>query len=299
MTPIQASAGLGDAVQLLAGRLVVVEALANDAGVPVLVHTLDGAVELVNDEAAALFGMSAAEALSKGFAQWADPAWAQERLTVIARVGRSGVPVRMIGLVRGVLVRSTYRQLQPDAKGAVRVLCVMARHHTAEPGFAAGLPGVEAVKAHDLGALAVLSARELGILRLIGQGMSNEEIGKALHRSPRTVQWHRMMLGIKLKAGSRVELARIAFDAGLSGFTDDDLQNLAHRRGGGRAESPHAEAPDDSESPDHSSRPHAAPLSGHAGHSQHPPHPHLAPHALSPAARAGRNSHDHTQPPNA
>ncbi|MBA4028868.1 MAG: hypothetical protein C0475_07000 [Planctomyces sp.] len=168
--------------------------------------------------------MSAAEALSKGFAQWADPAWAQERLTVIARVGRSGVPVRMIGLVRGVLVRSTYRQLQPDAKGAVRVLCVMARHHTAEPGFAAGLPGVEAVKAHDLGALAVLSARELGILRLIGQGMSNEEIGKALHRSPRTVQWHRMMLGIKLKAGSRVELARIAFDAGLSGFTDDDLQ---------------------------------------------------------------------------
>lgn len=60
-----------------------------------------------------------------------------------------------------------------------------------------------------------LTAREREILELIGHGLSTREIAEQLHRSIKTVQTHRLALGRKLGVRNRVQLARLAIQAGL------------------------------------------------------------------------------------
>lgn len=60
-----------------------------------------------------------------------------------------------------------------------------------------------------------LTARELEVLRLIGDGLTNRAIGKKLSISVKTVERHRTKLMAKLDAHSIVELMREAFRRGL------------------------------------------------------------------------------------
>lgn len=64
-------------------------------------------------------------------------------------------------------------------------------------------------------ALERLTRRERDVLQLIGQGLSTHEIARKLHRSIKTIQTHRLSLGRKLEVRNRVELARVAIQAGL------------------------------------------------------------------------------------
>jgi len=63
-----------------------------------------------------------------------------------------------------------------------------------------------------------LTARERDVLRLIGYGLSTADIAKVLHRSVKTIEWHRVALGNKLGVTNRVELARIAIREGIAGL---------------------------------------------------------------------------------
>ena len=65
------------------------------------------------------------------------------------------------------------------------------------------------------GRLEGLSAQQIAVLRMIGEGLSTTEISERLFRSPKTIEWHRMSLGRKLGVKTRVELVRIAIQAGL------------------------------------------------------------------------------------
>jgi len=60
-----------------------------------------------------------------------------------------------------------------------------------------------------------LTPREVEILRLIGKGMSRAEIAKAVFRSPKTIDAHRISIMNKLDIHDRVELARFAIREGL------------------------------------------------------------------------------------
>jgi DNA-binding CsgD family transcriptional regulator len=51
-----------------------------------------------------------------------------------------------------------------------------------------------------------LTDRELEILHLIGEGLTNREVGERLHLSIRTIEWHRSNLSAKLGATQRSEL---------------------------------------------------------------------------------------------
>lgn len=64
--------------------------------------------------------------------------------------------------------------------------------------------------------IAGLTSRQREILALIGQGLSTEEIAKRLHRTVKTIESHRSMLGKKLGARNRVELALIAIRSGVA-----------------------------------------------------------------------------------
>ena len=60
-----------------------------------------------------------------------------------------------------------------------------------------------------------LTPRELEVLRLIGLGHTNAEIGAQLYLSIRTVETHRAHIQQKLRRSSRAELVRYALDRGL------------------------------------------------------------------------------------
>jgi DNA-binding NarL/FixJ family response regulator len=63
--------------------------------------------------------------------------------------------------------------------------------------------------------LDVLSARELEVLKLLSQGLTNSEIATSLFVSPRTVEGHRASIQRKLGLRTRAELARAAHAAGI------------------------------------------------------------------------------------
>ncbi|BDT92547.1 DNA-binding response regulator [Nocardia sputorum] len=64
--------------------------------------------------------------------------------------------------------------------------------------------------------LAVLTDREREVLALVGQGMSNDEIGAALFLSPATARTHVSRAMVKLGARDRAQLVVIAYQTGLT-----------------------------------------------------------------------------------
>ncbi|MFG2759050.1 response regulator [Streptomyces wuyuanensis] len=64
-------------------------------------------------------------------------------------------------------------------------------------------------------ALESLTERDLQVLRLIARGLSNADIGTALHISEGTVKGQVSRLLAKLEADNRVQAARLAYRAGL------------------------------------------------------------------------------------
>lgn len=63
--------------------------------------------------------------------------------------------------------------------------------------------------------LSVLTDRERQVLALVGQGLSNEEIGAALFLSPATARTHVSHSMAKLNARDRAQLVVIAYQTGL------------------------------------------------------------------------------------
>ncbi|MEV3927488.1 response regulator transcription factor [Actinomadura coerulea] len=63
--------------------------------------------------------------------------------------------------------------------------------------------------------LAVLTERERKVLALVGQGLSNQEIGAELHLSPATARTHVSRAMAKLGARDRPQLVVIAYRTGL------------------------------------------------------------------------------------
>ena len=74
------------------------------------------------------------------------------------------------------------------------------------------LPGQEPAEAASTGGL---TARELEVLQLLAQGMTNDQIGTALFMSPRTASVHVSRILAKLGAANRTEVAAIAHRRGL------------------------------------------------------------------------------------
>jgi DNA-binding NarL/FixJ family response regulator len=63
--------------------------------------------------------------------------------------------------------------------------------------------------------LAVLTGREREVLALVGQGLSNDEIGTRLFLSPATARTHVSHAMVKLGARDRAQLVVIAYQTGL------------------------------------------------------------------------------------
>jgi PAS domain S-box-containing protein len=190
------------------------EALTQDAGVSVVVLDVKGKILYVNAVATSEFKLPANEVLGKNYPDFFAAEFGAERLSYLQRVAETGTPIVIDHTFGGCRRRTSVRPFPPDASGAQRLLMVCRPATELDPAEVSNAEMVRA-KNNDLGALAGLTPRELEILYLIGQGMATADIAKQLHRSEKTVEWHRVSLGNKLGVSNRVELARIAIRSGL------------------------------------------------------------------------------------
>jgi DNA-binding NarL/FixJ family response regulator len=67
----------------------------------------------------------------------------------------------------------------------------------------------------ETGRLSVLTEREREVLTLVGRGLTNDEIGRALYLSPLTAKTHVSRIMAKLAARDRVQLVVVAYETGL------------------------------------------------------------------------------------
>jgi DNA-binding NarL/FixJ family response regulator len=60
-----------------------------------------------------------------------------------------------------------------------------------------------------------LSSREIAVLKLVADGLSNKQIGEKLHLSPYTIKTHLHRIGRKLGSGNRAHMITLALRAGI------------------------------------------------------------------------------------
>jgi DNA-binding NarL/FixJ family response regulator len=76
----------------------------------------------------------------------------------------------------------------------------------------------------DVARIRAMSPREREVLALIGQGMSNADIGRRLHLSTATVKDYVSAVLVRLEVANRVQAAVLAREAGLSVPLEDDAR---------------------------------------------------------------------------
>lgn len=195
----------------------IFDALADDTNCHVLVLGVDGIVQWANQTVISASGKPREEIINAPVTSLYPAPYVQERMRLVLETAATGRPIVCEGLTRGLFRRTTFRPFRSTDGAPDRVLIVCRPHpQDAEPAPPGSDPPVRRAVYDDLGPLAVLTDRELELLDLIGRGLSTAQIAARLGRSAKTVEWHRVSLGEKLHATNRVELARIALNAGLS-----------------------------------------------------------------------------------
>ncbi len=189
-------------------------ALVNDSHSSVMILGSDGVVEYANQVACAFIGKQPSEVIGRNYAELFDEHHAAERLGLMTQVMKSGNAIAIDGMVRGVAVRTVYRPVPGSSNSRVLLTSRLGPTLQHQANHLETLPVVRA-RADDYGKLSTLTAREMEILKHIGEGLSTADIAKKLHRSVKTIEWHRVSLGNKLGVSNRVELARIAIAAGI------------------------------------------------------------------------------------
>lgn len=157
------------------------------------------------------------------------PEFAIERVEFVHEAIASGKTIVYESILRGVRQRVSIR---PIGKAAPKRAIFVARRLRGVERIRDLIPRGAVLKVprvQDPGLLGVLSPRELDVLKLVGEGLSSAEIAKTLHRSVRTIEGHRKLIGEKLGFSRAADLVRVAIRAGLCELPDapdDPSQSL-------------------------------------------------------------------------
>lgn len=203
---------------------VIWEALTADPAIGVAIITRRGVIEYANDRIGRMFlGASGADITGKNLYELYPREWADERIAVFEEIAASGRPALMRHIRRGRQLQSTITLLGPrEGHDEARFLTISHEGEHDAPLDAERFEVVESMIV-DLGALDVLSVRELEVLALMKQGLSREEIGRIMYISEHTVSKYRQTIGRKLGLAAREDLVHLAELAGLE-FRDAHLK---------------------------------------------------------------------------
>lgn len=206
---------------------VILTALIADTDSPVLVLEPTGKIAFANDLALTLINSAGGSIVGRNYQEFYPIDFANERLTFVRNVATTGKSVALDGMVNGSWNRTVMRRVMA-ANGSPLVLMVFTAGSRA---LRTPSDSTEVIRGavDDQGSLSTLTHRETEILKLIGDGLSTADIARELHRSVKTIEWHRVSLGTKLKATNRVELARIAIQAGLSKLPNATIGRIETR----------------------------------------------------------------------
>lgn len=175
-----------------------------------------------------------AHARHRGLADALDPACdraqpvAHELSDCVRAVAGSRRPIVFEGMLQGIHFLVVLRPLLVRNSIYIVALFRSVTDLLKPTSASTGEKKLVRARRRDLGCLTVLTRRELEILGHIGDGLTSQEIARKLHRSAKTIEWHRAQIGGKLGVKSRVELARIAIAAGLCTKLDADTLTNAH-----------------------------------------------------------------------
>ena len=87
----------------------------------------------------------------------------------------------------------------------------------------ASLSDQRPVFTHESEVVALLTTRELDVLRCLSEGLSGNQIGALLHVSPNTVRTHRRSILHKLNVHSTLTAVALARSAGIDGLRDVEM----------------------------------------------------------------------------
>jgi DNA-binding CsgD family transcriptional regulator len=203
------------------------EALCNDTGSFILVIDETGVVVCCNDLVNEQVGDEHTTLEGKPISAFCSEGVAAECAHIVRRCIGEKQTINLVGMCKGVATRSIARPL-PEIPGSRRCALKVVRPlnqldlHEQRSGDGVWMTATS----FDLGRLSVLTSREMEVLRLIGESMTTAEIADRLHRSVKTIEWHRVSLGAKLGAANRVELARIASNAGLQHLDEETFTKI-------------------------------------------------------------------------
>jgi DNA-binding CsgD family transcriptional regulator len=206
------------------------EALYDDTLCLLLVVDRDGTILDANRRVRDAFGMETPLANRYRLHDLMPEPVCDERMSLVTRALQERTECSIVGMLWGMMHHSTYRPLD---EGWPTDAVMIVSHRIMSPDEMPPVDRENCLRAEhdDLGPLARLTAREIEVLALIGHGYSTSEIAHRLYRSEKTVEWHRASLGQKLGVSNRVQLARVAINAGLTALPEPDMEVVKDRQG--------------------------------------------------------------------
>lgn len=182
----------------------------------ILILTPDTQLVFANDPCADYFPDETPESLiGKTLSSLLEPACSNTRRVHFAHPVRTGRPAVCLEIMRGVRMCSRFSPLRlqaPFEEVTLIMWTIEAITHEDLLKLRASTPPEDLYEdsCFDLGALNVLSDRELEVLALMGHGLRSKEISEKLCRSISTINRHREHIGEKLGITDRAILIRLA-----------------------------------------------------------------------------------------
>ena len=207
--------------------LLLWTALSQSPGIGVSITDVNGRLLFVNDTTMVLFSDQAnVDYSGKSIADFHPPEFVAERLAMIRKVVEESKTVRVRHIYHGRRIESTIWPVRDKRPPFDRVI-VVSHQSTSDLNLPINAEAIETVGTNyiDLGALNVLTRRELEVLILLGQGLSVPRTAAVLYRSPKTIQRHKAAISEKLGLHGQAELVQIVTELGLD-LSDSKLKRF-------------------------------------------------------------------------
>jgi DNA-binding CsgD family transcriptional regulator len=187
----------------------------------ILALSPDGTVLFANQIAVNGFpGFTTESVVGANMLDLAPREWAEERIKIMQLAIEREHPIIVLEILVGTRLSTTFSPIPyiRDGKQQWKILVTVEHVTPMKLDLLRKQKSPEELinaSVIDLGALRVLTPRELEVLALMGQGLRQKQIAERLHRSVSTIDRHRERIGVKLGIADRIELVALAREAAL------------------------------------------------------------------------------------